>query len=92
MLQLLCTATVAAGTMILGPTVLFGLIVLPALAARPFARSMERFLLLASLSGLAAVVLGVVLSFELDLPLGASVVAGAALLLLPGLARRILRP
>lgn len=85
----LCTVTVAVGTMILGPTVLFGLIVLPALAARPFARSMERFFLLSALAGIAAVVLGVVFSFELDLPLGASIVGGAALLLLPGLLLRL---
>jgi len=90
-LQLACTATVAVGTMILGPTVLFGLIVLPALAARPLARSMERFFLLSSAAGLLAVVLGVALSFQLDLPLGASVVAGAAFLLLPGLGLRLAR-
>jgi len=83
LLLCLCTATVACGTMILGPTVLFGLIVLPPLAARPFARSMDRFFLLSSLAGLLAVLIGVVLSFEADLPLGAAVVAGAGLLLLP---------
>jgi ABC-type Mn2+/Zn2+ transport system permease subunit len=91
LLLCLCTATVACGTMILGPTVLFGLIVLPALAARPFARSMDGFFVLSSLAGFLSVLLGVVLSFEADLPLGASVVAGAALLLLPGLARRLAR-
>ena len=91
LLLCLCTATVACGTMILGPTVLFGLIVLPALAARPFARSMDRFFALSALAGLLAVVLGVVLSFEVDLPLGASIVAGAAVLLLPGLVHRLAR-
>ena len=85
----LCTATVACGTMILGPTLLFGLIVLPPLAARPFARSMDRFFVLSSLAGIGAVLLGVVLSFEADLPLGAAIVAGAGVLLVPGLVRRL---
>jgi zinc transport system permease protein len=83
-LHLLCTLTVAAGTIIVGPTMLFGLLVLPPLAARPFARSMGSFLSLAALVGVGAALLGVALSFEADLPLGASVVAAAAVLLVPG--------
>jgi zinc transport system permease protein len=83
LLNVLTGVTVAAGTMILGPTILFGLIVLPPIAARPFATSMSRFLLFSSLFGLGAVVGGVVVSFEGDFPLGASVVAVAALELLP---------
>jgi ABC-type Mn2+/Zn2+ transport system permease subunit len=84
LLHVLCTLTVAVGTIILGPTLLFGLLVLPPLAARPFARSMRAYLVIGMGAGLAAVVLGVVLSFEADLPLGAAVVAGAAATLLPG--------
>jgi ABC-type Mn2+/Zn2+ transport system permease subunit len=79
----LCTLTVAAGTIIVGPTMLFGLLVLPPLAARPFARSMGSYLALSAGAGLAAALLGVVLSFEGDLPLGASIVAAAGLTLLP---------
>ena len=90
-LHLLCTLTVAAGTIILGPTMLFGLLVLPALAARPFARSMTAFFSLSMLSGTAAVLLGVLLSFEADLPLGASVVAASAATLLPGVVFRRVR-
>jgi zinc transport system permease protein len=84
LLHVLVTLTVAVGTIIVGPTLLFGLLVLPPLAARPFARSMRAFLLLGMVAGVAAVILGVVLSFEADLPLGAAVVAGAAATLLPG--------
>jgi ABC-type Mn2+/Zn2+ transport system permease subunit len=84
LLHVLVTLTVAVGTIIVGPTLLFGLLVLPPLAARPFARSMRGFLVLGVLGGVTAVVLGVALSFEADLPLGAAVVAGAALTLLPG--------
>jgi ABC-type Mn2+/Zn2+ transport system permease subunit len=87
-LHLACTLTVAVGTIILGPTMLFGLLVLPPLAARPFARSMRSYLALAAGAGVAAVWLGVVLSFEADLPLGASVVVAAVATLLPGALRR----
>jgi ABC-type Mn2+/Zn2+ transport system permease subunit len=83
-LHLLCTLTVAVGTIILGPTMLFGLLVVPPLAARPFARSMRAYLSLSVAAGLAAVLLGVLFSFEADLPLGASVVAAAFVTLLPG--------
>ncbi|MCC6409443.1 MAG: metal ABC transporter permease [Planctomycetes bacterium] len=88
LLNVLVGVGVAAGTMTLGPTILFGLIVLPPLAARPFASSMNRFLLFSSLLGVLAVVGGVVVSFEWDFPLGASVVAVAALELLPALCVR----
>jgi zinc transport system permease protein len=88
LLHALCTLTVASGTIIVGPTMLFGLLVLPPLAARPFARSMGGFLALSSLAGLAAAVLGMVLSFWADLPLGASIVAAAGLSLVPGVLGR----
>jgi zinc transport system permease protein len=74
--------------MTLGPVMLFGLLVLPPIAARRPARSMTSYLVLSSALGLIAVALGIVASFELDLPLGASVVAAAALLLVPGSMRR----
>ncbi|MFN0242463.1 MAG: metal ABC transporter permease [Planctomycetota bacterium] len=74
--------TIAVGTMTLGPTLVFGLLVLPPLAARNWARSMPAFLALSALFGTAAVIGGIVASFELDLPLGAAIVGVAALLLL----------
>jgi ABC-type Mn2+/Zn2+ transport system permease subunit len=67
---------------------LFGLLVLPPLAARPFARSMGAFLVLAALFGVGAALAGVLLSFEADLPLGASIVAAAGISLVPGALRR----
>jgi zinc transport system permease protein len=75
---------VAAGTITLGPTILFGLLVVPPLAARAWARSMQAYWLLAPAFGVLSVAGGVVASFELDLPLGAAVVAAAGLLLVPG--------
>ncbi len=80
--------TVAAATLTLGPVLLFGLLVLPPLAARPFAHSMRSFHTIAAGLGVASVLLGIVLSFEWDLPLGPAVVVAASLLLLPTLARR----
>jgi len=88
LLHCLCTLTVAAGTIIVGPTMLFGLLVLPPLAARPFARSMGAFLALSSGAGLLAALLGTTLSFQADLPLGAAIVASAGLTLLPAALRR----
>jgi len=76
--------TVAVGTIIVGPTLIFGLLVIPTLVARRWVHSMGRFLVLSSLIGLVSVGLGVVLSFELDLPLGAAIVAASLILLLPG--------
>lgn len=75
---------VAVGTMTLGPTMLFGLLVLPPFAARRWARSMTHFFVLAGAIGIAAVLLGTVASFEFDLPLGPSISAAAGLALLPG--------
>lgn len=74
---------VAVGTMTLGPTMLFGLLVLPPLAARRWARSMTHFFVLASVIGVGAVLLGTLASFEFDLPLGPSISAAAGLALLP---------
>jgi zinc transport system permease protein len=72
--------TISTGTMFLGPVMLFGLLVLPPMSGRAGARSMAGFLARSSAYGVAAVIAGVVASFELDLPLGASVVAAAAAL------------
>jgi len=79
LLHVLTGLTVSVGTMTLGPTMLFGLLVLPPLAARRFARSMTGFFAWSSALGVAAVALGVVASFEFDWPLGPSIVLAAAL-------------
>lgn len=79
---------VSAGAMIVGPIPLFGLLVLPPIAARAWARSMTGYLLLSAAFGAVAALLGIVASFELDLPMGAAVTAAAALLHLPGFALR----
>ncbi len=75
--------TVSVGTMIFGPTLLFGLLVVPPLVARQWARSMSGFQALSAGLGLLSVVSGVLVSFEFDLPLGAAIVGASALMLLP---------
>ena len=84
LLNVLTGLTIAVGTITLGPTLLFGLLVVPPLVARKWANSMSTMWLLAPLVGLASVIGGTVAAFELDLPLGAAVVATSVLLLIPG--------
>jgi zinc transport system permease protein len=85
-------ATVALGATLAGPVVLFGLLVLPPLAARSVARSMRSFLAGSSALGLASAAAGLWLSFGADWPLGPSVVVAAAglgaLVAAPNLLRR----
>jgi ABC-type Mn2+/Zn2+ transport system permease subunit len=84
LLNVITGLIVSVGTMTLGPTMLFGLLVLPPVAARRFSHSMTQFFVIAAALGVGAVVMGVVISFELDFPLGPSIVAAAALELIPG--------
>ena len=70
--------TVSAGTLTVGPIVLFGLLVLPPLAGRGLARSMRGLYLFSSFFGLLAASLGVWASFSFDWPLGPAVVCCAA--------------
>jgi ABC-type Mn2+/Zn2+ transport system permease subunit len=79
---------VSVGAMILGPIPLFGLLVLPPIAARAWAGSMAGYLRLSVAFGLIAVLLGVLASFEFDLPMGAAIAATAALAHLPGFVLR----
>lgn len=73
--------TVSVGVLIVGPVVVFGLLVLPPLAAHGLARSMRSFMLLSSVMGVLAAIGGNYLSFELDWPLGPTLVVVAGLLL-----------
>ncbi len=77
LLVLMIGLTVSVGVLIVGPVVLFGLLVLPPLAAQSLARSMRYFYALSAALGVAAVLVGVVVSFWLDWALGPAVVAVA---------------
>ncbi|MBL8862620.1 MAG: metal ABC transporter permease [Planctomycetes bacterium] len=74
---------VAAGTLTLGPVLVFGLLVLPPLAARPWVRSMRAFVALSVALGAASALLGEAAALHWDLPLGPSVVLTAAVALVP---------
>ncbi len=84
LLMILTGLTVSAGVLIVGPIVLFGLLVIPPLAARGLARSMVSFFVLSAAFGVVAAAGGLVASFALDWPLGPSLCAVAALELVPG--------
>ena len=74
-----------------GPLLVFGFMVLPPLAARPFARGIASFFTLSSLIGLFTAIFGFYLSIILDLPLGPTDVALAcALLFLSHALKRLL--
>ena len=74
---------VMTGTLSIGALPLFGLLVLPAWALHGHVPSMASALVLAPLLGVIGAGVGVWGGFRLDIPLGAAVVAGVALLALP---------
>jgi len=74
-LYVLCGFSIAIGVIMAGPLLVFGLMVLPPLAARTLARGMGSFLSLSSISGLIIAIGGFYLSVRLDLPLGPTDVA-----------------
>jgi ABC-type Mn2+/Zn2+ transport system permease subunit len=90
LLYLLAGVSIAFGVILAGPLLLFGFLVLPALAARPLVSSMTSFLWLSSLLGLAMAMFGFYSSVRLDLPLGPTDVAiGCGLIFLAYALRRI---
>jgi ABC-type Mn2+/Zn2+ transport system permease subunit len=87
--QAIVGVAVAAGTLTLGPILVFGLLVVPPFAARPWARSMNGFLALSASIGFASALLGEAAALEWDLPVGPSIVLASTLFLAPAaIARR----
>jgi ABC-type Mn2+/Zn2+ transport system permease subunit len=82
--------TIALGVMTVGPLVVFAFLVVPPLAALRLVRGMPRLSAVAAVLGAASALVGFVLSYRYDLPLGptdavvvaaifgVAVVAGAA--------------
>ena len=90
LLYLLAGVSIAFGVILAGPLLLFGFLVLPALAARPLVNSMSGFLWLSSALGLAMALFGFYTSVRLDLPLGPTDVAlGCCLIFFAYALRRI---
>ena len=80
LLMLLMTLVVAVSLHIVGILLVTSLMIIPAAAARPWARSPFSMALLAALIGLLSVALGLGASLYLDTPSGPSIVTAAALL------------
>jgi ABC-type Mn2+/Zn2+ transport system permease subunit len=90
LLYLLAGLIIAFGVILAGPLLIFGFLVLPALAAKPLVRRMTSYLVLASIMGLVMAVLGFYSSVRLDLPLGPTdVTVGCALIFLAYGLRRV---
>src|SRR5499425_1560591 len=90
LLYLLAGLIIAFGVIMAGPLLIFGFLVLPALAARPLVSRMSKFLLLSSLLGLVMAFMGFYSSVRLDLPLGPTdVTLGCCLIFLAYGLRRI---
>jgi hypothetical protein len=89
LLYLLAGLIIAFGVIMAGPLLIFGFLVLPALAAKPLVSRMSSFLMLSSALGLVMAFLGFYSSVRLDLPLGPTdVTLGCCLIFLAhGLSR-----
>src|SRR3712207_4545198 len=75
--MLLVAATVALAMEVVGVLLVTALIVIPAMTARRFSRSPEAMAMLAPMVGVAAVALGLALSWLFDTPSGPSIVVAA---------------
>ena len=81
LLYLLIGVTISVGVMTAGPLVTFGFLVIPPLAARLVTRHMVSFSLLAAAIGGLTAFAGFYFSYRYDLPLGATDVVLASLVL-----------
>lgn len=91
-LTLALAVIVAVSLKVVGALLVTAMLILPAAAARPLAASPERMALIAAIIGVAAVFLGLRLSWVFDTPAGPSIVLAAlALLVVTNLAARLTR-
>jgi ABC-type Mn2+/Zn2+ transport system permease subunit len=81
LLLVLTGATVSAGTLTVGPLVLFALLVIPPVAARLWSRSLRAYFVLAVVFGVASAALGAWGALSFDLPMASAIVAAAGALL-----------
>jgi ABC-type Mn2+/Zn2+ transport system permease subunit len=82
LLSLILAATVIASMQILGVTMIAAIIVVPAVTARLLSDSFSRMVLLATVIGTACGLVGMLLSYYLDVASGATVVLTAAAMFL----------
>ena len=74
LLYLIIGVAISLGVMTVGPLVIFGFLVIPPLAALPWARGMASFSIIASVMGGFSAFAGFYLSYTHDLPLGPVVI------------------
>jgi len=77
LMMILMAAVVALAMKIVGIILTVALLIIPAAAARQFARTPEQMAALAAIFGAASVILGLLLSIEYDTPPGPSIVMNA---------------
>lgn len=75
MLYMLIGLTVSMAVLSVGPLIAFGFLLIPALTAHLFARTMRQFVVLAPLFGGVAAFIGFWLAYQWDLPVGPTDVA-----------------
>ena len=88
LLYVLIGLTVSMAVLSVGPLIAFGFLLIPALTAHLFSRTMRRFAAIASLLGGAAAFFGFWIAYVLDLPVGPTDVVLLGALLRGGRGRR----
>lgn len=88
LLILMLALVIALAMKIVGVLLVSALLIIPPAAARSLARTPEQMVVVASISGMLAVALGLMASWQWDTPAGPSVVVVATLLFLLSLLRR----
>jgi ABC-type Mn2+/Zn2+ transport system permease subunit len=91
LLYMIIGVTISLGVMTVGPLVIFGYLVIPPMAALPWAGGMMSLSLLSAFFGGVSAFIGFFLSYTYDLPLGPVVVSVACLPLLLSWAIHALR-
>jgi len=91
LVTVLVATTVVVAMRVVGVLLTSALIVIPAATALRLARNFRSALLIAVLAALAAVVVGIVLSFYLNIAAGGAIVA-SAIVLFAGSALAVRRP
>ena len=92
LLYLIIGVTISLGVMTVGPLVIFGFLVIPPMAALPWAGGMLSLSIIASLLGGFSAFAGFYLSYSYDLPLGPVVVCVACGVYVLSSAARLLAP
>nr|WP_321511913.1 metal ABC transporter permease [uncultured Celeribacter sp.] len=90
-LSLALALTVAVAIKVVGTLLIAAMLLIPAAAARPFARTPERMAVIATLLGGGAVLAGIEAAFALDSPTGPTIVCTAAILFALSNLSRLLR-